>query len=289
LGYSDFTRTATDGLSLYFQGWEPENSPAAAVCLVHGLGEHSGRYGHVAAALNQAGYALLAFDLRGHGRSGGQRGHSPTCAAMLDDVDQLLGQAAARFPGRPRFLYGHSLGGGLVLCYVLRCCSPANGREVPDLAGVIATGPTLRTAFAPPAWKLAVGKVTYNLLPAMSMPNGLDRSALSRDPLVVELYNRDPLVHDRLSARLGMDILRSGELALEHAAQLPVPLLLMHGAEDRITSAGASREFADRSNGMCTLKIWDGLYHEIHNEPDKQQVLEYMIAWLNVHNPGAER
>jgi acylglycerol lipase len=282
----DFARQASDGLSLYFQGWEPEDDPTAVVCLVHGLGEHSGRYAHVAAALNGAGYALLGFDLRGHGRSGGPRGHSPMCAAMLDDVDQLLVEAAARYPGRPRFLYGHSLGGGLVLCHALQCCSSISGQSPLDVAGVIATGPTLRTAFAPPGWKVALGKVTYNLAPAMSMPNGLDRSALSRDPLVVESYNSDPLVHDRLSARLGMDILRNGERALEHAGRFPVSLLLMHGADDRITSAEASREFAQRSNGKCTLKIWDGLYHEIHNEPEKHEVLEYMIRWMDGRRSG---
>jgi acylglycerol lipase len=285
LHYFDFTRQTTDGLSLYFQGWEPESRPGAVVCLVHGLGEHSGRYAYVAAALNQAGYALLGFDLRGHGRSGGSRGHSPTRTAMLDDVDQLLVEAAARYSGRPRFLYGHSLGGGLVLCHALRCCSP-EGRDPRDVAGVIATGPTLRTAFAPPAWKQAVGKVTYNLLPAMSMPNGLDRSALSRDPQVVERYSNDPLVHDRVSARLGMDLLRDGECALARSAQFPVPLLLMHGSADRITSPEASREFAQRSDGKCTLKVWDGLYHEIHNEPEKEQVLEYMIRWLDGQRSG---
>jgi acylglycerol lipase len=285
----DFTRQAPDGLSLYFQGWEPESGPAAVVCLVHGLGEHSGRYEHVASTLNVAGYALLGLDLRGHGRSGGPRGHSPTSSAMLDDIDQLLIEAAGRYPDRPRFLYGHSLGGGLVLCHALRSCSPTGGRSSRDVAGVIASGPTLRTAFAPPGWKLAVGKVTYNLAPAMSMSNGLDRSALSRDPLVVERYNSDPLVHDRLSARLGMDILRNGERALGQAARFPVPLLLMHGAADRITSPEASREFAQKTDCQCTLKLWDGLYHEIHNEPEKQEVLEYMIAWLGARSQGVDQ
>ena len=282
----DFTRQGMDGLSLYFQGWEPEDSPVAVVCLVHGLGEHSGRYAHVAAALNEAGYALLGFDLRGHGKSGGARGHSPTCDAMLDDVDQLLAEAAARYPERPRFLYGHSLGGGLVLWHALQCCSPAGGQSPRDVAGVIATGPTLRTATRPPGWKVAVGKVTYSLLPAMSMSNGLDRSALSRDPQVVEQYNSDPLVHDRVSARLGMDILRNGEASLARATEFPVPLLLMHGAADRITSPGASQEFARSLDGKCTLKVWDGLYHEIHNEPEKQEVLETMIRWMDGRRSG---
>jgi acylglycerol lipase len=284
LQHFDFTRRASDGLSLDFQGWEPENGPVAVVCLVHGLGEHTGRYAHVAAALTEAGYALLGFDLRGHGKSGGPRGHSPTRGAMFNDVDQLLAEAAARYPALPRFLYGHSMGGGRVLCHALGCCSPTKGH--PDLAGVIATGPSLRTTTPQPGWKMAVGKVTYSLVPAMSMSNGLDRSGLSRDPQVVERYDSDPLVHDRVSARLGMDVIRNGECALARATQFPVPLLLMHGSADRITSAEASREFAQRSNGKCTLKIWDGLYHEIHNEPEKQEVLEYMIRWMDEQRSG---
>jgi alpha-beta hydrolase superfamily lysophospholipase len=287
LRHFDFTRQASDGLSLYFQGWEPENGPVAAVCLVHGLGEHTGRYAHVAAALTEAGYALLGFDLRGHGRSGGPRGHSPTRGAMFNDVDQLLAEAAARYPELPRFLYGHSMGGGRVLCHALGCCSPTNGH--PDLAGVIATSPSLRTTTPQPGWKMAIGKVTYSLAPAMSMSNGLDRSGLSRDPQVVERYNSDPLVHDRVSARLGIDILRNGECALTRAGQFPVPLLLMHGSADRITSPQASREFAQRNDGKCMLKIWDGLYHEIHNEPESQEVLEYVIRWMDGQRSGGSQ
>jgi acylglycerol lipase len=288
LHHFDFTRQAADGLPLHFQSWEPHESPAAVVCAVHGLGEHSGRYAHVAESLNRAGYALLAFDLRGHGTSGGQRGHSPTWEAMLDDIDGMLVEAAMRYPHLSRFLYGHSLGGGLVLSCALRTGLRADGDGYPGPAGVIASGPTLQTAFAPPGWKVAVGRVTYRLLPTMSMPNGLDRSALSRDPRVVERYNADPLVHDRVSARLGMDLLWNGERALEQAARFPFPLLLMHGGADRITSVEASREFARRSDGRCTLKIWDGFYHEIHNEPEQAQVLDYMISWLRAHNQGAE-
>jgi len=261
-----------DGLQLYAQGWQPETEIKAAVCLVHGLGEHSGRYAHLAAFLSQAGYALLVFDLRGHGKSQGQRGYASSFGVLLDDISHLLEEAAKRHPGRPRFLYGHSLGGSLVLDYALR--------RRPQLAGVIATGPGLRTAFEPLAWKVTLGKIMYRLWPALSMSNELDRQGLSRDPKVVRAYNSDPLVHDRVTARLGIDLLQSGLWAMEHAAEFPLPLLLMHGAADRITSAQASREFAAKAGDRCTLKIWDGLYHEIHNEPEKEQVFAFLLEWL---------
>lgn len=271
-----FNLQTGDGLQLYGQGWLPEGAPRAAVCLVHGLGEHSGRYSHVAAALNQAGYALLAFDLRGHGKSPGQRGHAPSWDVLLDDITLLLQEAAQRFPDYPRFLYGHSLGGILVLSYALR--------RKPQVAGAIVTSPLLRTAFQPPAWKLWLGKTLYNLAPSFALSNELDPRGLSHDQRVVDAYVNDPLVHNRVSARLAMDMLQAGEWALEHAAEFSLPLLLMHGAADPICSPQASSEFAARVPGDCTFKLWDGLYHETHNEPEQGQVFRFMVEWLGKHS-----
>jgi acylglycerol lipase len=269
----EFGWQTEDGLRLHAQGWQPETEPRGVVCLVHGLGEHSGRYAHLAAFLNQAGYVLLASDLRGHGKSEGQRGHTPSCEVLLDDIVCFLEEAAQRYPNLPRFLYGHSLGGALVIEYALR--------RRPQLTGVIATGTSFRLAFEPPAWKLTLAKILYSLWPTLSLSNELDRQSLSRDPKVVRAYNDDPLVHDRVSARLAMDMLQSGLWSLEHAAEFPLPLLLMHGGADRIASPQASREFADQAGERCTLRIWDGFYHEIHNEPEQKQVFEYLLEWLN--------
>ena len=119
MNHIEFTRQSPDKLQFYFQGWEPETSPRAVVCLVHGLGEHTGRYAHVAAALNDAGYAVLGFDLRGHGKSEGLRGHTPSYETLMDDIGRLLDEAAQRYPGKAQFIYGHSLGGNLVLNYAL--------------------------------------------------------------------------------------------------------------------------------------------------------------------------
>jgi alpha-beta hydrolase superfamily lysophospholipase len=271
---TDVTWTSTDGLPLVGRCWEPETEPRAVVCLVHGLGEHCGRYAHVAAALNEAGYAVLACDQRGHGRSGGKRGFIASYDALMDDIGLLLAQAALRFAGKPRFLYGHSLGGNEVINYALR--------RKPDLAGVVSTSPGLRTAFKPPALQLAAGRLMNRLWPAFTMPNGLELAAISRDPAVVAAYQADPLVHDRLSARLGIELLQSGEWAIAHAAAFPVPLLLMHGTADRLTSHQASQEFAAKAPN-CTLKLWEGLYHETHNEPEKDEVIGFVIDWMSEH------
>ena len=273
MAHIEFGWKTSDGLGLYGQGWEPETKPKGVVSLVHGLGEHSGRYEHVAAFLNQAGYALLGFDLRGHGKSEGQRGYAPGFGVLLEDISLLVAEARRRYGGSRRYLYGHSLGGNLVLEYLLR------GRAE-GLSGVIVTGPCLRTASEPPAWKVALGRIMYRLWPRMSMRNEIEPEVVSRDRDVVEAYKDDPLVHDRLTVRVGIDLLESGLWILEQAGEASVPVLLMHGGADRLTSVKASREFVGRAGEWCTLKIWEGLYHEIHNEPEKGEVLAYLLEWL---------
>ena len=279
--YSEFTLASSDGIQFYFQGWQPDAPSKAVVCLVHGLGEHSGRYAHVAAALNDAGYALLGFDLRGHGKSGGPRGHTPSYETLMDDIGRLLAEAAQRYPGQPQFLYGHSLGGNLVLNYALR--------RKPGLAGVVATSPAIRTATPPPGSQITLAKIMNRIRPAMQMANGLALDGLARDPEVIRAYTNDPLVHNKISVRLALETLQAGEWALAHAAEFPLPLLLAHGSADKLTSATAAEEFAAKvPGGRCTLKLWDGFYHETHNEPEKAEVLAFMVDWLQQHTTTGE-
>lgn len=264
-----------DGLALCARGWAPAK-PKAVVCLVHGHGEHVGRYEHVAAALARQEYALLGFDLRGHGKSGGPRGHALSYDFLLDDVDLFLAQINERYPALPRFLYGHSMGGNLVINYALRRRS--------DLRGVIATGPWLALAFQPPTVQIALGKLMNRLFPSFTQESGLETKALAHDEEVVKAYESDPLVHSKISACLFISMYEAGLWAMRHALEFPLPLLLMHGEADRITSAEASRRFAAAApQERCTLRIWPGLYHEIHNEPEKEQVLQTLLDWLNAH------
>jgi len=262
-----------DGIDIYARGWEPEQKPKAVVCLVHGHGEHIARYEHVAAALTAAGYAMLAYDQRGHGKSGGPRGHTPTYEALMDDIAALLAQAETRYPGLPRFLYGHSMGGNEVLNFALR--------RKPMLNGVIATGPWLKLAFEPPALQVRLGRMMNGIAPGFTQNSKLDTAGLSHDQKVVDAYAKDPLVHDKISARLFVEIYESGNWALAHAADFSLPLLLMHGGADRLTSANASREFAKNGGKNITLHIWDGDYHEIHNEFDQADVFKTIILWLD--------
>jgi len=277
----EYEMITTDGLKLHGQGWEPDAEVNAVVCLVHGLGEHSGRYDHMAEAFNRDRYALLAFDLRGHGKSEGKRGHAPNYTLLMSDIEKLLNEATVRYPNRPRFLYGHSLGGNLTIHYVLK--------QRPPLVGVIASAPLLRLAYKPSVWKNGILRGMQAIRLNLSMPSGLDDTALSRDMNVVRTYRNDPLTHDLISTRLAVDMLRYGQWNLNHAAEFPLPLLLMHGEADRITSATATAEFAKKVDRSYTLKIWEGFNHELHNEPEQQQVFDYVLNWMEQMSRDTEK
>jgi len=167
------------------------------------------------------------------------------------------------------------MGGNLALNYALR--------RRPPLRGVIATGPWLRSAIDQPAWRVRSGLALHKIRPSLSQRSGIDVTAVSRDPVQVQAYRDNPLIHDKISLRVYFSCAAAGLWALDHAAEFPLPLLLMHGGADRLTSAAASREFAAKIKNGCTYKEWDGLFHEIHNEPEQQQVFACMLDWLNQH------
>ncbi len=262
-----------DGLELFIYACPSKNPPKAIICMVHGHGEHIERYKHLANALNDADYTFVGFDHRGHGQSEGKRGHTPSYETLLDDIEVFLAEVAEDYPNVPRILYGHSMGGNLVLNYALR--------RTPDIKRVISTSPWIKLAFEPPAIQIFMGKLMDKIYPAFIQSSGLETSSLSHDPEVIRAYEEDPLVHDKISARLFVGMYESGLWALEHAAEFPLPLLLMHGSEDKITSAEASREFAEKAGEKVTLKIWEGLYHETHNEPEQGDVFKKIIDWLD--------
>jgi alpha-beta hydrolase superfamily lysophospholipase len=270
--HSENRRQSKDGLALYFQQWEPETPSRATICLVHGLGEHSGRYEQMAAFFTSSGFAVFSFDLRGHGKSEGPRGHTPSFEAFMQDIDLLFEEAGRQRPGQPCFLYGHSLGGILVLNYALR--------RKPQVKGVIATSSGLRTVLETQKNKIAFAKAAASVLPALSMPSGLDAAMISRDPEVVKLYQQDPLVHDRASLAMAKYTLEAIDWAFANASEFPAPLLLVHGAADQIAYARGSQEFSNAVCCDCTLKLWEGLYHETHNEPEKAQVLNHTLEWM---------
>jgi acylglycerol lipase len=268
-----------DGTTFFIRGWEPEDSePKALVALMHGLGEHSGRYARVGKALTDVGYALAGFDLRGHGKSGGPRGHSASLDAYMQDIRQFFRLMAQRYPDIPHFLYGHSLGGLLTLAYAIQYGT--------GLKGVMVTGAALRSPLQKQKAKIAMVRLLGSLLPTVTVQSGLDPTTISRDLEIVEAYKNDPLVHASTSLGFGRAALSAIDLCFTRAGEFPAPLLLIHGKLDKIAYFSGSEDFArlvSAAGNDVTLKLWDDLYHEVHNEPERDEVFRFMIEWLDKH------
>ena len=262
----------SDGLALHARGW-PAGNPRAVVVLTHGFGEHCGRYTGLAEALNAAGFLLVAYDLRGHGLSEGPRGFVPRYEDFLDDLERVIAAATRAQPALPLFVFGHSMGGNIVLNYALR--RPAGIR------GVLASGPWLRLASQPPGWKLLLGKLTAVLAPKLALPAAVDPGVLSHDELQVRAYVNDLLVHGTMTARLFAEVTSAGGWALAHAPDLTLPVLLMHGGGDRLTDPRATEEFHRHAgSGDKSLRVYPGQFHEILNETDPAPVLRDIIEWI---------
>lgn len=255
----------------YGQVWEAKNTKAVVV-LVHGMGEHSGRYNHVAKKLTENDFSVVAFDQFGHGKTSGKRGHNPGFEAVLESATSTINKTKELFPSKLIFLYGHSMGGNVVINYALRIKN--------DLKGIIATSPFLKLAFQPPAIKLAVGKLLQKIAPSLTMGNELDANDISRDKTEVEKYINDPLVHDKISSNFSLTFIETGQWAIENANKLKTLMLLLHGTGDKIIDYKGTQEFANNSD-KATLKLYEGGYHELQNDLCKEEMLQDVVNWLN--------
>jgi alpha-beta hydrolase superfamily lysophospholipase len=253
------------------QYWKAKETKAVVV-LVHGMGEHSTRYVHVAQKLTSNNYSVVAFDHFGHGKTEGKRGHNPNFEAVLESITKTIEKAKELFPNKPIFLYGHSMGGNAVLNYAII--------KKHDLKGIIATSPFLKLAFKPPVIKLFVGKILQNIVPSLTMGNELDENAISRDKNQVEKYKNDSLVHKKISPNYSIKFIETGAWAIENSHKLIIPTLLLHGTDDSIIDYKGTQEFANNCKN-ATLKLYKGGYHELHNDLCKEEMLQDVIDWLN--------
>jgi acylglycerol lipase len=271
---SDGTFTSADGLTIFHQAWVPDGDPRAVVLLFHGLGEHSGRYAHVAAALVDRGYAVHALDHRGHGRSQGKRVFVKDYAEFQRDLAQFRGLVEAQHPGAPLFVFGHSMGGNLALGHVLDHPHGVRGLALSGAALAV-------TDDVSPALRKVAG-VLAKIAPGLR-PQGLDATAVSRDPAVVEAYLADPLnFTGKISAGLAGALFGAIDRFPARFAELRLPLLVMHGTADRLVPiAGSQALAAGAVNADVTTRYYEGLYHEILNEPERRQVIDDLLAWLD--------
>lgn len=274
LNLNEFTINAKDNTRLFFKEFTPTVKAKAVIAIVHGLGDHSGWFSNLINYFISNEYAVITFDLRGHGKSEGKRGHIPSYEAVLSDIDILYGIVKEHFNNIPIFLYGHSFGGNLVLNYTLD--------RHPKVTGIITTGPWLKLVDEPSDLKLKFISLLDKIKPDFSLANGVvDASNLSHNLDLQKTYNSDPLVHNYVSARLFINAHNRGLWAINNASQFNVPLLLMHGGKDSITSSSASKAFADNTKeGICTYKEWEGLYHSLHNEINYKEIYAYTNNWI---------
>ena len=248
-------------------------SEKGVIIITHGMGEHSMRYLEMVDFYTNEGYTVISFDIRGHGLSEGKRGHTPGYDFLMDDIERVYTQVKKDYPSLPIFLFGHSMGGNLVLNFLLR--------KPNSICGAIVTGAYLKLGFEPPKWKIILAKLSSSIWPTLSQPTELELDALSRNKEVIRKYENDELVHDRITSAFFINVHFAGQYVIDHANEIKTPLLVMHGMEDRLTSPKGSQEFASNAGENVHLKMWDGLYHELHNEPEKQEIFNYEMEWMN--------
>ncbi len=265
-----------DGLRLFFQSWRPEATARAAVLVVHGFGEHSGRYGNLVNHLVPQGFAMYALDHRGHGRSPGQRGHILHWSQYRADLERFQQEVAAQEGGKPLFLYGHSMGSLIVLDYLLT--------QPSGLRGAIVSGVLLEPGQTAKPLLVALARLFSQLWPSFSLKLGLDPQALSRHEAVVQAYRTDPLVHGQASARWGTEVLRTIQAVKARVQDIRTPLLILHGEADTINRVeGAHWLWQKVATPDKVLRVYPGGFHEPHNDLDQAQVLQDVTEWLEQH------
>lgn len=262
-----------NGVPIVYDVWTPDTEPRGVVVLSHGLGEHARRYDHVAQRFGEAGLVTYALDHRGHGRSGGKRVMVRHMAEYTGDFGSLVNTATAENPGLTRIVLGHSMGGGIVFAY---------GVDHPDDYDLmVLSGPAVAAQTGVNPIKILLGKAVGSLLPNLPIED-LDDTAVTRDPEMLAAYRNDPLVHHgKIPAGIGKALLLVGDTMPQRARALTAPLLVVHGAEDRLVPASGSERLVECAGSTDVhLKVYPELYHEVFNEPERQRVLDDVTTWI---------
>lgn len=267
------TFSGVGGIPIVYDVWTPDTEPRGVVVLAHGYGEHARRYDHVATHFGDAGLVTYALDHRGHGRAGGKRVRVRHMAEFVSDYRSLVDIARAEHPGRTLIVLGHSMGGGIVFAY---------GVQHPgDYDLMVLSGPAIAAQTGVSKAKAIIGKVVGSILPDLPI-EAIDADAVSRDKTVVADYKADPLVYrGKVPAGIGKALLVVGETMPAKAPAITAPLLVVHGEDDQLVSAEGSRRLVECIGSTdVELKVYPELYHEVFNEPEREQVLDDVTEWI---------
>ena len=266
--YSTGTVRTFDGLSLFYRRWNPPHGGAANVFVVHGLGEHSGRYIHVGRFFAKAGFRTVAFDLRGHGRSEGR----PVFIRRYNELASDVACIVNHFSGNPAFLFGHSLGGQLVLWTVQHFQL--------KLEGLISSAPWLALAHVPPGWQVTVARMLNRRIPGFRFPTGINSAKLSHDRAHLDSLVDLDLTHGFITVRMYLEVVNAAAQILSTPV-INIPVLIACGDEDDITSREAAENFSIRLQAPSkAFRIYPGFFHELHNETDRMKVLADYVEWM---------
>ena len=261
-----------DHSDFFWQTWKPDGEFTTIILIIHGLGEHIARYDTLASQLLTKNYLVSGFDHRGHGQTKGKRG-AASYKKMLADIDEFVSIHQKLYADKKIILFGHSMGGNLVINYLLK--------YQPKITAAIASAPALQPAYKVPAWKTLIGKSLRPWLPDLTMKAGFRPKDRTRSSVVLNQAEHDPLLHGKISIDLGLSVIEQGIWAIKNASMLSIPLLLQHGMADGLTSPQASEIFAENApQDLITLNLYEGLYHELHHEPEAHEVIEKMMFWI---------
>lgn len=259
----------SDGISLHAQKWNDVEDSERTLLIVHGLGEHQNRYAHVAEHFVKDGFQVYSYDQRGHGKSDGPRGHTPSLSQNLDDLNLVINSISHK----NLYLYGHSFGGNVTANYLLR-------RDCDTLRAAILSGAWLKLYKEPSTFDVTMATIMNIIYPKFTQGNKLDPNDLSYIEQVGIDYVNDPLRHNKITVGLFKHFHASGLWAIENAGQLKIPTLVIHGADDPIIDAHGSREFADAAGTLATLRIYENTKHELHNDNKAKEVLSDISDWF---------
>jgi alpha-beta hydrolase superfamily lysophospholipase len=274
--HSEGSFQGVGGVNLFYQCWRPGKKPKAVLAIVHGFGEHSGRYMNVVDHFVPRQYAVYGYDCRGHGRSPGQRGYINSFDEFRGDTAAFVQMVAQQELKAPIFVWAHSMGGLIGLDYILH--------HPEGLSGAIISAPSLNPAGVAKPYMVTLTRILSGILPTFSAELGLDATALSRNQEVGKAYRADPLVHGKATARLGTEMEADANWVKAHAADVKIPLLMIHGELDALSAVSDARSFFEQvAYADKELKVYPGGYHESHNDINHEQVMADVEEWLKRH------